>query len=61
MKGSLASTNEVSELERVTKIMNDPIEDLVGNIQSYSEIRLKKTTLRGVTTAPPMKRKKQRP
>ena len=56
---SAASTNEVSELERIKKIMNDPIEDLVSNIKSYSEIRLKKTTMRGVTTAPPMKRKKQ--
>jgi hypothetical protein len=55
----VASTNEISEFERIKKIMNDPIEDLVSNIKSYSEFRLKKPTTRGVTTAPPMKRKHQ--
>jgi len=39
--------------------MNDPIENLVQSAQSYSELRLRKINNRNVTTAPPLKKRKE--
>ena len=39
---SLASTNEASEMDRIQRIMNDPIENLILASKSYSELRLGK-------------------
>lgn len=40
-------------MQRINRIMNDPIENLVLNTKSYGDIRpLKKIKNRNVTTAP---------
>lgn len=53
---SLASTNEASEVDRIQRIMNDPIENLIMASKSYNELRIGKVKKnRNITTAPPLK------
>lgn len=53
---SLASTNEASEMDRIQRIMNDPIENLIMASKSYNELRIGKIKKnRQITTAPPLK------
>jgi hypothetical protein len=58
---SQASTTEASELERINRIMNDPIENLICSAKSYSEMKIGKARKggknRNITTAPLLKQR----
>ena len=59
---SVATTNDLSELQRFNRIKHAPIENLVMDTKSYAELKpLKKLKNRNATTAPAKRQQPQNP